>query len=318
MWLSSQEILELVDTNSLNSTVEDTIRYHGQGLTSLPSETSVSWDADSFHITKIGAVRPLNVVGIKWLTTYRNNPTRGLPLYYAIMVLNDGPTGAPLSVMDGRLISDIRTGSVSAVAAKYLARSDSKTIGMIGAGNQARSHLNAMANIFSLSSVKVYDKNLDAMRTFISENQSRFTNLRFEECTGAKEAAKDADIIVVATIDNKPVFSADWVQDGSCIIGITGFRDLDPKLRSRADRFFVDDRSNALRLIRTNYGHLDIDENEVTGEIGEVVAGTVIGRTKESDVTLFTPTGLGIVDVAVAKLAFDRAKNTGRGVWVDL
>ena len=316
MWLSSQEILELVDTNSLNSTVEDTIRYHGQGLTSLPSETSVSWDADSFHITKIGAVRPLNVVGIKWLTTYRNN--RGLPLYYAVMVLNDGPTGAPLSVMDGTLISDIRTGSVSAVAAKYLARNDSRTIGMIGAGKQARSHLNAMASIFSLSNVKVYDKNPDAMKTFIGENQSRFTNLRFEECSGAKEAAKDADIIVVATIANQPTFFADWVQDGSCIIGITGFRDLDPKLRYRADRFFVDDRSNALRLIRTNYGHLDIDENEVTGEIGEVVAGKLTGRTKESDVTLFTPTGLGIVDVAVAKLAFDRARNTGRGVWVNL
>ncbi|MBI2184660.1 MAG: hypothetical protein HYU39_06855 [Thaumarchaeota archaeon] len=317
LWLSSRDVETLLTYEQVNQRVEEALQAQGIGLTTLPEESRLRWEEDAYIIAKPGAVKPINALGIKWLSNFRRNPSIGLSPNFALIILNDHNTGAPTAVMDGDIISKMRTASISAVAARYLAKKGSATMGIVGAGTQGQSHLWAVTSLLGVRDVKVCDIDEDRLRSFCAEAKRRLPNVSTSWLKDPSQVARDVDILVVASTSSAPVVF-DWmVEEGCFVVGLTGFRDLDYRMKSTVSKYIVDDRRNAPALFRTFMGGVEVASEEIYGEIGEIVAGRLSGRESDSERILFTPTGLGTVDVAVAQLVYEKALTRGVGLALE-
>ncbi len=317
LWLSSKDVEPLLTYELVNRIVEETLKAHGLGLTTLPGESRLKWDDDAWIIAKPGAVKPLSALGLKWLSNYRSNPNRGLPPNYGLIILNSPETGAPLSVMDGDVISKVRTASVSAVAAKYLAKHGSHILGVIGAGIQGRCHLYSMKALMGITEARVCDISQEKLDQLQAEAEKDLPDVSIGVSRDPRYAAQGADILVVASTSNTPVVTEDMAGEGCLVIGLTGFRDLDPKMKNSVEKYVVDDRHNTVEMIRLFMGRLEVKQEEIYGDIGEIVAGRLSGRSSDRERILFTPTGLGVVDVAVARLVYEEALGNGLGTMLE-
>jgi alanine dehydrogenase len=233
-------------------------------------------------------------LGAKLVTFYPNNS--GIPTHHATILLFRPETGEPLAVMDGRLITEMRTAAVSAVATNALARREARVLAILGSGVQARSHLSALRLVRSFHEVRVWSpRNASA---FAEEFHLRAT-------ASAEEAVRGADMVVVATTSRVPVLCGEWLQPGAHLNAVGAvrpdWRELDDEVLRRA-RIFVESREAAL----SESGDV-IAAREVAAEIGEVIAGTRPGRISAQDITLFKSVGVAVEDVAAANLVYHAA-----------
>ena len=258
-----------------------------------------------------------DAVGTKLVTVFGSNREKGLPSHLATILLIDPETGALLALMDGRYITEARTAAVSAVSADLLARPDAGTLAIVGSGVQARSHLEALACVRSLSDVRVWSPTLEHRAAFVRDAQH--LRIQVSAAGSVEEAVNEADLIVVATSSTTPVLQSDWVSAGAhiCAVGACRptHRELEAALVARS-RLFVDSTVGAFAeagdiLLAIQEGA--ISTGHVAGELGQLVAGEVPGRLHEGQVTLFKSLGMAVEDVAAAKLAFDRAATRGVG-----
>ncbi|HSS69343.1 MAG TPA: ornithine cyclodeaminase family protein, partial [Casimicrobiaceae bacterium] len=245
----------------------------------------------------------------------------GLPTHLATIVLLDPMTGELLSIMDGRFITEARTAAVSAVSVRHLAHRDASRLAIIGSGVQARSHLEAVALVRDLHEVRVWSRSLDNRTAFAREMRSH-VDAPVTVAASARDAVDGADLIVLATSSREPVVRSEWIADGAhvCAVGACrpDQREMDTELVGRG-RIFVDSRTGALAeagdiVIPMKAGVFD--ETRLAGELGEVVLGTVAGRTSASEVTVFKSLGMAVEDVAAAHLAYIKAveRGLGRGI----
>lgn len=233
-------------------------------------------------------------LGAKLVAFYPNN--HGVPTHHAVIQLFEPGTGVPLVTMDGRLITEERTAAVSAVATKFLARSDASVLALIGSGAQARSHLKALRLVRKFSEVRVWSPRH-------AEGFAR--EFRVRVASSPEEAARGADVIVTATTSQVPVLRGEWLACGAHINAVGAprpdWRELDDAVLRRA-RLYVDSRESAAR----ESGDV-IAAGEVFAELGEVVAGTRPGRQSAAEITLFKSLGLAVEDVATADLLYRKA-----------
>jgi ornithine cyclodeaminase/alanine dehydrogenase-like protein (mu-crystallin family)/uncharacterized protein (DUF924 family) len=237
-------------------------------------------------------------LGAKLVTFYPQN--QDVPTHHATILLFKPETGEPLVSMDGRLITEVRTAAVSAVATKHLARPDTSVLAIIGSGVQARSHLEALKLVRGFEEVRIWSpRNAGAFAR-------RFGGVR--ATASAEEAVRGADVVVVATTSKTPVLSGEWLSPGAHVNAIGAprpdWRELDDKVLRRA-RLYVDSREAAFE----ESGDV-IAAGEAFAEVGEVVAGAKPGRESSEEITLFKSLGLAVEDVATADLIHRRATNT--------
>jgi ornithine cyclodeaminase/alanine dehydrogenase-like protein (mu-crystallin family) len=230
-------------------------------------------------------------LGAKLVTWYPNN--EGVPTHHAIVQLFRPETGEPLVTMDATLITEMRTGAVSAVATDRLARPDAAVLAILGSGVQARSHLEALRMVRSFRDVRVWSP----------KNASVFAVRHgVRPVSSAEDAVRGADVIVVATMSRVPVLSGAWLSTGAHINAIGAvrpdWRELDDEAVTRA-RVFVESREAAGR----ESGDV-IAARGIAAEIGEVVAGTARGRESADEITLFKSVGVAVEDVAAASLVY--------------
>lgn len=228
-------------------------------------------------------------LGAKLVTFYPQNI--GVHTHHALIVMLKPETGEPLAVMDGRLITEMRTAAASAVATDRLARRDAAVLGIIGSGVQAKSHLAALRHVRSLGEVRVWSP----------RNAAAFAERHGVKAVAtAADAVRGADVVVVAASSTTPILQGRWLSPGTHVnaIGATrpNWRELDDDLVTTA-RVFVDSREAALR----ESGDVIAAKSEVT-EIGAVVAGVAPGRRNEQEITLFKSVGVAVEDVAAAAL----------------
>ena len=257
-------------------------------------------------------------LGAKLVTVFGGNAAAGLPTHLATIVLLDPDTGELLAVMDGRFITEARTAAVSAVATRLLAREDASTLALIGSGVQARSHLDALGRVRALRDVRVWSPNEERRGAFAREMQPR-ARVPVRSCGSAREAVDGADIVVLATAAREPVVRSEWIMDGAhvCAVGACrpDQREMDTALVSRG-RLFVDSRTGALAeagdvILPIEEGAFDAAH--IAGEVGELAAGRVAGRSHREDVTIFKSLGMAVEDVAAAHLAYVKAAERGLG-----
>jgi alanine dehydrogenase len=233
-------------------------------------------------------------LGTKLVAFYPHNTD--VPTHHATILLFKPDTGEPLATMDGRLITEVRTAAVSAVATERLARSDASVLAIIGSGVQARSHLEALRLVRNFQEVRVWSPRRAA--TFAKEHSVR-------AAASAEEAVRGADVVVTATTSSTPVLSGQWLSPGAHINAVGAprpdWRELDDEVLCHA-RIYVDSREAAMK----ESGDV-IAAGKIFAEIGEVVSGAQPGRRSAEDVTLFKSLGLAVEDVATAGLVCHKA-----------
>jgi len=259
----------------------------------------------------------MEAAGLKWVSGFPQNLERGLPYISGLFVLNDVDTGFPLSVMDCTWITGVRTGAATAVAAKYLARPESRTAGILACGLQGRTNLEALSCLFSLERVHAYDTIGEVARRFADEMGERL-GLDVITVDRAEDAVRGMELVVTSgpiLKEPSPMIPAGWLEEGSFACPL----DFDSYWQGEAfaelDRLATDD-SAQLDYYRT-VGYFG-DVPDPYADLGEIVCGTKPGRESPSERTMSLNLGLAIEDVATARLIYKRAMEDGVGVDLPL
>jgi len=306
------------------SALESAFKEQARGGAIMPTRVSVSIPKEDGWMGVMPAyLGDLKALSTKIVTSFVENPSRNLPTIMATVFLNDPTTGELVAMMEGSYITAFRTGGLGGLAAKYLSRPDASTVGIIGAGVQARTQLLALAEVRKIRSVKVYDILKNRASAFASE-MTKQLKIGVESCPTADDAVKGSDIVVTVSTSKEPVLSGDLVQPGTHFNAFGNFRPDERELDTatvKKSRVFVDLREAALTeagdlLIPIKEGK--ITEGHILGEIGEVLIGSVPGRTSNTDITLFKSVGVGIQDCAIAALAYSKAREAGLGTEISL
>jgi alanine dehydrogenase len=258
-----------------------------------------------------------DITGVKIVNVHPDNPKKGLPTVMALVILNSTETGAPIAIMDGTHLTDMRTGAAGGVAVKYLARKNAKVVGFVGAGNQAKTQLLAINEVIDIEEVKA---------TSISEKSYLAFKEEMEKKVGCEITVKrsirevcDCDILVTTTPSREPVVMNEWISEGTHINAIgadaAGKEELDPAILKRA-KVVVDDIPQALHSGEVNVpiSKKLITVKDICAELGEVITGKKKARMSDSDITIFDSTGLAIQDVATANLVYQKALKANMGM----
>jgi alanine dehydrogenase len=324
--LSDAEVKELISMREVMEKVELAFKEKGLKRVQMPAKIYVfyrKYDGDLRVMPSY--LEELDVSAVKIVNSHPENRVKyGLPTVMAVVILVNPKNGFPLAIMGGKTLTDMRTGAAGGIAAKYLARKNSKIVGMVGAGAQARTQLASLLEVYGkLEEVRVWGL-YGTGDEFAAEIKSKYSNInRTFSVKSVKEAVEGADIVVTATPSRQPLVMNDMVSPGmhfNCIgADAPGKEELDPMILKRA-KVVVDDWEQASHggEINVPLSKGIITKEDVWAEIGEIVAGLKPGREREDEITVFASTGLAIQDAIVAKLVYDKALKKGVGRFIQI
>lgn len=321
--LTDEEVKQLLTMKEVLTAVEEAFRQKGMGHVQMPAKVYLHYRRHNGDLRAMPSyMENVDVSAVKVVNVHPDNPSKnGLPTVMATILLINPSTGAPLAIMGGTTITNMRTGAAGAIAAKYLAPRNSKKIAFIGAGAQARTQLDALLLVFEkLEEARVWSRSRETRDAFITEAKRIHRGAcKFVPAESVEKAVDDADIIVTTTPSRTPLVMQSMVREGvhfNCIgADAEGKEELDPAILKKA-RIVVDDWEQAAHSGEINVPLKQglIRKEDVYAEIGEVVAGLKPGRQSSGEVTVFVSTGLAVQDAAAAHKAYEKAleKNMGR------
>ena len=260
----------------------------------------------------------LGAAGIKIVNIFPGNRERGQATTIGQVLLMDDKNGEVLALMDGSFITKFRTGAASGAAFKLFARNDAKIGCLIGTGGQADCQLEAMLAACDLDEVRIVARDFAKTEKFTEEMSERFkdSGTKLIAYDDANEAVDGADVIVVVTVSTEPVFDANRVKKGAVVSGVGSYtaemNEIDPKLFKLADKIYFDSKDACIAesadiQIPIREGLVSLEG--LTGDIGEYALGEISGREADDEIIIFKNVGLGILDLVIAKLIYEKAKN---------
>lgn len=292
-------------------------RAHASGKTQMPAKIYLKLRQYNGDLRAMPAFLENNrACGIKWVSVFPDNRKYGLPTIQAIIILNDAKTGFPLAIMDGTYITRIRTGAAGGIAAKYLAKRDSRIIALVGCGIQAQAQLEAINQYFDISLVKVWGYQKHQAAGFIRE-MADFSS-KMEISYNIKDCLKDADIVVTTTPSRKPIVFKNWLKEGAHINAIgadaKGKQELDPKILRKA-KIVIDDwaQAPASGEINVPWAKGLIGRKNIYATLGELILQRRKARAPTKEITIFDSTGLAIQDISIAQFIYQKALKMGIG-----
>jgi alanine dehydrogenase len=257
--------------------------------------------------------------GIKWVNVHPDNPDdHDLPTVMGTVIFSDPGTGFPLAVMDGTVLTRYRTGAVAGVATRHLAPPDASSLGLLGAGEQARTQLDAIAAVVDLDRVVLADLDEEAIQAFIEAESHRDCDI----VGGTPEEVAGCDVISTTTPTRTPILKREWIADGAHINAMgadaEGKQELESAVLSDA-AVVVDDWEQCSHSGEINVPVAEgaFAEDDVFADLSEIVAGAV-DPPADDRITVFDSTGLAIQDIATARLVYDEAEERGLGTDFDL
>ncbi|MEI8349069.1 MAG: alanine dehydrogenase [Candidatus Omnitrophota bacterium] len=302
--------------------VEFAFKEYGYGRTQMPSKIYLHLDKYGGDFRAMpGYIERLRACVVKWVNVHPANKRKGLPTVMAVMVLSDPSCGLPLCIMDGTYATSLRTGAAGAVAAKYLARKNSRILALVGCGIQARAQLLALREIFKIQEVRLWDKDKNACSRLKIE--LRQSNEIYVIISSPEECVQGADIIVTTTPSRKPFLKYAWLKQGAHINAIgadaKGKEELQPQILKKA-KVVVDSWEQACHSgeINVPFRRGAISRKNIYADIGEIVTGKKKSRINQKEITVFDSTGLAIQDVAIADAIYKRALVAHKGRWMKL
>jgi ornithine cyclodeaminase/alanine dehydrogenase-like protein (mu-crystallin family) len=293
LFLNEEEVREHLRLTELIPAMEKALIDFSAGRVTQPVRSIISIDPPGGFLGLMPAFTP-DGLGLKAVTFYPSNAERGIPTHMATIFLVEPQTGTPLAIMDGRLITEMRTAAVSAAATKLLASPDAKVLAILGSGVQARSHLKALQLVRQFEEIRVWSPTLEHAKRLAQEIDATVTS-------SAEEAVRDADVIVTVTSSKTPVLKGDWLKSG-CHVNAVGacrpdWRELDDEAMQK-NVVFVDSREGALK----ESGDVILSGAKIYAELGEVFAGKVPAQANKT--TIFKSLGMAVEDIAAATLVY--------------
>jgi len=319
--LSRTDMMGLVTPAEYVGCVEQAYRMHGEGryymdpkghivLDKYPGE----WEAMPSYIEEPEAA------ACKWVSIReRNREKFDLPTVFSILIYTHPETGFPLAICDGSYHTVMRTGASAAVSAKWMARKNSKKLAIVGAGHMAAGTLATCDTVFAWDEVRVWSRSQSTLDEFTATQGPKYPRFKIRASRNLEEVVRGADVVVTVTPAREPLVKDEWISPGTHIAAVgadkAGDQELDPRILQRA-RIFVDD----IRQCRTD-GEINVPlakglirEQDIAGEIGEVITGKKQGRRSDDEITLFDSTGIALQDSATVPLEYERAVAAGVGV----
>lgn len=293
--LNEEQIAEVLRMEDLIEEMEKAMIAFSAGEVTQPVRNLMPVEPHGGYFGPMPAVSK-DAMGIKLVTFYPGNATLGIHTHHALILLFAPETGEPLAILDGRLITEMRTAAVSAVATRALARPDAEVMAILGSGTQAKSHIEAMRCVRDLREVRIWSRNPDHATRFAAEHGA--------VAMAAEEAVRGADIVVTATSARTPVLQGAWLAEGTHVnaVGapIPTWRELDDEVMRRCT-VVVDSREACLK----ESGDVILSGTSIHAEIGEVLAGKA--AVPAGTPTLFKSVGIATEDVFAARLVYEKA-----------
>ena len=314
-----QKIIMVGRLKDAISVVETAFMSKISGNIVLPDKISIVFNEETQNRINCmpAALLEDRIYGVKWVSVFPNNPKHGLRNVSGTMTLSELEHGQTLSIMDAGYLTEIRTAAVGAVAAKYLSRENSESIGFIGAGHQARRHLEMIKEVRpSLKKCYVSSRTQTTVNDFILEERLLHPEMEFIACGNSYESAVcDADIIVTAISGQEDLLKARWIKSGALYIHVAGWED-EYAVAKKADKIVCDDWESVKHRTQTisrMYKEGLLSDTDIYGDLEEIIAGKKAGRNKEEEFIYFCSVGLAFIDVSFANYFFTRCNEMNLG-----
>ena len=323
MILSANDQKNLVDMREVLQCVEVALKEFSALKTDTPIRTALPFGNGNSGLVMPSVAEGLDTMGLKYVTVVPGNKDSGKKAIHGVVLLSDIKTGEPLALLEGSYLTLIRTGALSGVATKYLARQDAKSLGIIGTGEQASGLCEAILAVRNIETIYLFNRSEQKAEEFAA-----FVTTTYQKevvvCRNPDEVVRNSDILVTATTSMTPVFSQS-LQPGIHVNAVGSFRPTMQELPTdaicAATKVVVESKEAALE----EAGDLCIpilegvfSQDELHAELGQIVSGERSGREDNQEITVFKSVGLAIVDIVVAKYLYDLAIKSKKGVIVDL
>ncbi|MEN6435806.1 MAG: ornithine cyclodeaminase family protein [Anaerolineaceae bacterium] len=314
-----------IDMKAAMTAVEEAFILHHQGKVLLPHKTVL--DMGERERGRCNAMPSYvggqyDAFGIKWIAGFPQNPKKyGMPRATGFFILNDADKGFPLAVMDCTLLSAMRTGAVTGVGAKYLARQDSEVVAIIGTGVQARTQIDAlMEAVPNIKKVKGYDVNFAAAQQYAKEVKEKF-GVETEAVLTPEAAVRDADIIVTVTVADEPIVKEAWMKKGSYFSAVGSYQEEEFEVVLNSDKVIVDGLEHVIHRVTPVVALMiqnGMIKEENVIELGEILCGEKPGRKTKEERIFFSPIGMGTEDLCLSYRAYKMALEKGIGQKLSL
>lgn len=322
--LSEREVQRLLDIEELIQALEQAHVQYSTGRAVMPVRLVVPLPEIKGRVTCMpGYLSDDKALGMKVVTYFQDNPSRGLPSILATISLYSAETGKLLAVMDGTYITAIRTACASAMATRVLANPETPVLGILGAGVQARAHIRALTKVKPITKIKVYSPSGRGAPSLKQDLEAE-VGVQIETVDTPEKVVREVDLLVTVTTANEPILRAEWLKPGVHINAVGShrpdLREIDAATLKRA-KVVVDSREAIMAecgdiLLAIKEGA--ITENHIHAEIGEILAGKKVARTSGEEITLYKSVGIAIQDLAAAQLVYQRALDQRAGVRVEM
>jgi len=322
--LSEAQVQGLIDIDELIATLEQAHVQYSAGNAVMPVRLVLPLPQIQGRITSMpGFLNEDKALGMKVVTYFQENAKQGLPAILATIMLFSAETGKMTAAMNGNYITAIRTACASAMATKALANPQTPVLGILGAGVQARAHIQALTRVRRLERIKIYSPSGTSAAAIKKETEMQ-SPTAIEIAKSAEEAVRDADLLVTVTTAKEPILKQEWLKPGAHINAVGShrpdLREIDGATLAHA-KIVVDSREAIMAecgdiLFAIKEG--SIAAESIHGEIGEVLAGTKSGRQSKDELTLYKSVGIAIQDVATANLVYQKALQQGVGTNVEI
>lgn len=303
--------------------VEEGLRAQGMSQTTIEPRVHLVPEKDypgHFNVLR-GYVRTLGehgIAGVKTVGDFYRNYERGLPSELAILNLFDPKTGVPLAIIDASDITDMRTGAVTAIGARYLARKDSKVLGHIGARGTSYWNVRLLDAIFDFDEIRVHSRRPESRDAFAARLEKDLGK-KIVVTTDWEHAVRGADIVVEASRLDKPapMLRTEWIKKGACVIPYGTQSAVELSLTDIMDKMVMDDWGQAhagpFGALRAHVDSGRLNKDNLHAELGQIVAGLKPGRERDDETNLFWHRGLSLSDIALGSFMLDKAKQLGIG-----
>jgi ornithine cyclodeaminase/alanine dehydrogenase len=318
LYLSRQDVERVgLPMAEIIRALDSMFKEKGLGRVEMPPKPGIHTRKDAFIHAMPAYIPSLESAGIKWISGYPENHKKGLPYITGLLILNDPDTGVPLAVMDATWITAKRTGAATAVAATYLARKSSSSVGIVACGVQGRSNLEALSNVFKLTKARAYDINEQAARKFANE-MGGLLRLEIEVVRTPKEAVAGMDLVVTSgpiLKDPSPAIEPGWLAEGAFACPLDFDSYWQGKAFEQADKLATDDLGQMDYYRKVGYFK---STPKPYADLGEIAAGRGPGRQSDAERNICINLGLALDDMATAILVYRKALEKGIGSHLPL
>ncbi len=318
LYLSRSDVASLgLDMPTAINLLEQAFKEKAAGKVEMPAKLGIYPRKDAFSHAMPAHIPALNAAGMKWVSSYAGNNQRGLPNINGLMILNDPETGIPYAVMDCTWITGCRTGAATALAARFLARPDSRSAGILACGVQGRANLEALASSFPIQRAFAYDISSQVGQIFAEEMSAKL-GLEVIPVSTPREAVVNSELVVTSGPIQKhptPTIEKDWLMAGSFASSVDYGSYWKTEALLQIDKLCTDDMAQ-YRFNRDN-GYFEGTPMPYA-DLGEIVSSQKPGRETNNERTMAMNLGLALDDIAVAPEIYRRAKERGVGTWLPI